>query len=370
MTRAFVHLDRLSKRYGAIVAVSKLSLEVARGEALTLLGPSGCGKTTTLRMIAGLETPDQGEISFDGVPVVSVAQRIDLPPERRNIGMVFQSYAIWPHMTVAQNVAFPLKVRGLPATEVRERVRAALSMIGLAGLEDRPATRLSGGQQQRVALARALIHEPGLILLDEPLSNLDVKLREQMRVEIKLLQRRLGLTLIYVTHDQTEALGLSDRIALMNRGRIEQIGSPRALYELPETEFVRDFLGKSVTLSGRVRGVANGVVAVELAYGERPVIDCKASSLRSRARARGGNLRPARIGPGRRCAGTRGRRHDRGDRRGRALSGRALGMRGQDRRGGRPGLCRARPRDCAWRPDRARGRVRHGANLAEMKGRR
>jgi len=276
LDQAFVRLDRLNKRYGGIAAVSDLSLEAARGEALTILGPSGCGKTTTLRMIAGLETPDEGAIAFDGVPVVSIAQRINLPPERRNIGMVFQSYAIWPHMSVAENVAFPLRVRGVPSSEIGERVRRALAMIGLPGLEDRPATRLSGGQQQRVALARALIHEPALVLLDEPLSNLDLKLREQMRVELKLLQRRLGLTLIYVTHDQTEALGLSDRIALMNRGRIEQIGSPRALYERPETQFVRDFLGKSVTLSGRVRGVANGTVAVELAGGAGPVIDCVA----------------------------------------------------------------------------------------------
>jgi ABC-type Fe3+/spermidine/putrescine transport system ATPase subunit len=276
--RAFVRLDRLSKRYGPVVAVSNLSLDAARGEALTLLGPSGCGKTTTLRMIAGLETPDEGVIAFDGVPVLSTAERINLPPERRNIGMVFQSYAIWPHMSVAQNVAFPLKVRGLPSAKVIERVRAALAMIGLEGLEDRPATRLSGGQQQRVALARALIHEPALVLLDEPLSNLDVKLREQMRVELKLLQRQLGLTLIYVTHDQTEALGLSDRIAVMNRGHVEQIGTPQALYERPETPFVRDFLGKSVTLSGRVREIANGVVAVELACNDGPVIDCSAAT--------------------------------------------------------------------------------------------
>ncbi|HXQ50595.1 MAG TPA: ABC transporter ATP-binding protein [Stellaceae bacterium] len=272
----FVRLDRLSKRFGAVAAVTDLSLEVAKGEALTLLGPSGCGKTTILRMIAGLETPDTGSIAFDGVKVVSVAEGINLPPERRRIGMVFQSYAIWPHMSVAENVAFPLKVRHVPAPELRERVRAALAMIGLSGLEDRPATRLSGGQQQRVALARALIHEPALLLLDEPLSNLDVKLREQMRVELKLLQVRLGLTLVYVTHDQTEALSLSDRIAVMDRGRIEQIGSPRLLYERPETPFVRDFLGKSVTLSGRVRGVTNGKVAVELACGAGAAIECQA----------------------------------------------------------------------------------------------
>ncbi len=276
MPQDFVRLDRLSKRFGPLTAVEDLSLAIGKGEALTLLGPSGCGKTTTLRMIAGLETPNTGTISFDGVPVLSTADGINLPPERRKIGMVFQSYAIWPHMTVAQNVAFPLKVRRVSAAEIQTRVAATLAMMGLAGLEDRPATRLSGGQQQRVALARALIHEPALLLLDEPLSNLDVKLREQMRVELKLLQARLGLTLIYVTHDQTEALSLSDRIALLNRGRIEQIGSPRALYEHPETPFVRDFLGKSVTLSGCIRGIANGRVAIELACAGGSVIDCQA----------------------------------------------------------------------------------------------
>ena len=274
MPQAFVQLDRLSKSYGPVPAVTDLSIEIAKGEALTLLGPSGCGKTTTLRMVAGLEKPDAGAIRFDGKPVVSIADGINLPPEKRNIGMVFQSYAIWPHMTVAQNVAFPLKVRRLDAATIRARVRAALAMIGLGGLEDRPATRLSGGQQQRVALARALIHEPALLLLDEPLSNLDVKLREQMRIELKLLQARLGLTLIYVTHDQSEALSLSDRIAVLNRGRIEQIGSPRLLYENPATPFVRDFLGKSVTLPGRVKSLAAGRAAIELAGEGNTVIDC------------------------------------------------------------------------------------------------
>jgi len=264
LSQAFVQLDRLNKNYGPVPAVTDLSLDIAQGEALTLLGPSGCGKTTTLRMVAGLEKPDAGAIRFGGKPVVSIADRINLPPEKRNIGMVFQSYAIWPHMTVAQNVGFPLKVRRVDAATIRERVRKALAMIGLGGLEDRPATRLSGGQQQRVALARALIHEPALLLLDEPLSNLDVKLREQMRVELKLLQARLGLTLIYVTHDQSEALSLSDRIVVLNRGRIEQIGSPRVLYEQPATPFVRDFLGKSVTLPGRVKSIAAGRAAVEL----------------------------------------------------------------------------------------------------------
>jgi ABC-type Fe3+/spermidine/putrescine transport system ATPase subunit len=274
LAQAFIQLDRLSKSYGPVPAVSDLSLEIAKGEALTLLGPSGCGKTTTLRMVAGLETPNSGAITFAGRPVVSVADGINLPPEKRNIGMVFQSYAIWPHMTVAQNVAFPLKVRHVDSATIRERVRAALAMIGLAGLEDRPATRLSGGQQQRVALARALIHEPALLLLDEPLSNLDVKLREQMRIEIKLLQARLNLTLIYVTHDQSEALGLSDRIVVLNHGRIEQIGAPRALYERPATPFVRDFLGKSITLPGRVKTIAAGRAAVELASNIGTMIDC------------------------------------------------------------------------------------------------
>jgi ABC-type Fe3+/spermidine/putrescine transport system ATPase subunit len=274
LPQAFVQLDRLSKSYGPVLAVTDLSIEIAKGESLTLLGPSGCGKTSTLRMVAGLEKPDAGAIRFDGKPVVSVADRINLPPEKRNIGMVFQSYAIWPHMTVAQNVAFPLKVRRVDSATIHTRVRAALTMIGLGGLEDRPATRLSGGQQQRVALARALIHEPALLLLDEPLSNLDVKLREQMRVELKLLQARLGLTLIYVTHDQSEALSLSDRIAVLNRGHIEQVGAPRALYEQPATPFVRDFLGKSVTLPGRVKSLAAGRAAIELIGESSALIDC------------------------------------------------------------------------------------------------
>jgi ABC-type Fe3+/spermidine/putrescine transport system ATPase subunit len=190
-----------------------------------------------------------------------------LPPEQRNIGMVFQSYAIWPHMTVAENVGFALRLRKVAAAERRERVKKALDLIGLPGFEDRPASRLSGGQQQRVALARALIYEPGLLLLDEPLSNLDAKLREQMQMELRLLQERLGLTVVYVTHDQTEALSMSDRIAVMNLGNIEQLDGPRALYERPSTAFVRDFLGKSVILSGKVRDVQAGRIGVVLGGG-------------------------------------------------------------------------------------------------------
>jgi iron(III) transport system ATP-binding protein len=218
--------------------------------------------------------PDAGRIEIDGNLVYDATRGLNLPPERRNIGMVFQSYAIWPHMTVAQNVGFPLSVRRTPSAQIAERVRKALATVGLGGFEDRPATQLSGGQQQRVALARALIHEPAVLLLDEPLSNLDVKLREQMRMELKLLQHRLSLTFINVTHDQVEALSVSDRIAIMNEGRIEQVGHPRDLYERPNTPFVRDFLGKSATLSGRVRQVTNGTAGIELACHPGALLDC------------------------------------------------------------------------------------------------
>jgi ABC-type Fe3+/spermidine/putrescine transport system ATPase subunit len=276
--QGFISLDRLTKRFGTTAAVAELSLAVAKGESVTLLGPSGCGKTTTLRMVAGLETPNAGHIEIDGTVVYDARSGLNLPPERRNIGMVFQSYAIWPHMTVAQNVGFPLAVRRVPSIEIGERVRKALATVGLGGFEERPATQLSGGQQQRVALARALIHEPAVLLLDEPLSNLDVKLREQMRIELKLLQHRLGLTFINVTHDQVEALSVSDRIAIMNNGHIEQVGSPRDLYERPDTPFVRDFLGKSATLSGRVRQLANGTAGIELACHPGALLDCPITS--------------------------------------------------------------------------------------------
>ena len=280
MDQPFLRLDGVSKRFGGTIAVADLSLTIARGEAVTLLGPSGCGKTTILRMIAGLETPDTGAIEIGGATVYARAARLNLPPEKRNIGMVFQNYAIWPHLTVGENVGFPLRVRRLPAAAVRTRVAQALAMVGLEGLEDRPATRLSGGQQQRVALARGLIHEPALLLLDEPLSNLDAKLREQMRLELKLLQQRLGLTLLYVTHDQSEALGLSDRIVLMQAGRVEQVGGPRELYEQPRTQFVRDFLGKSVLLRGEIAGREADRVAVRLA-GSDSLLRCFAAADRA-----------------------------------------------------------------------------------------
>lgn len=277
--RPHVVLRDVNKRFkgNAAVAVDGLTLDVFKGESLTLLGPSGCGKTTTLRMIAGLETPDSGMIQIGETIVSDPKNGRNDPPERRNLGMVFQSYAIWPHMTVGQNVGFPLQTRGIGRSDVRKRVDMALETVGLHGLADRPATKLSGGQQQRVAFARALVHEPEVLLLDEPLSNLDVKLREQMQIELQILQARLGWTVINVTHDQTEALGVSNRIAILNEGRIEQIGAPRELYEQPATRFVRDFLGKSVSLEGTVKHAARGRIGVTLHCEPDSVWDCKAT---------------------------------------------------------------------------------------------
>jgi ABC-type Fe3+/spermidine/putrescine transport system ATPase subunit len=252
-----VRLAGLWKTYpgNAHAAVKDLSLDVHDGEIVTLLGPSGCGKTTTLRMVAGLEVPDAGDIFFADRPVVISARRFCLPPDKRNVGMVFQSYAIWPHMTVAENVAFPLKAHRFQRKEIRERVRRALELVGMGGFEERPGPLLSGGQQQRVALARALVTEPRVLLLDEPFSNLDAKLREQMRISVKLLQRRLNIALLFVTHDQIEALSLSNRIALMNFGAVQQQGSPRLLYEKPVNEFVRDFVGKTLLFKGKVQTI-------------------------------------------------------------------------------------------------------------------
>jgi len=263
-----VSLRGLWKTYagGASPAVKDLSLDVLDGEILTLLGPSGCGKTTTLRMVAGLETPDAGDIFFGEQAVVMSSRQISLPPNKRNVGMVFQSYAIWPHMTVAENVAFPLKARRFPKQGIKERVSRALSLVGLAGFEDRPGPLLSGGQQQRVAFARALVTEPRVLLLDEPFSNLDAKLREQMRISVKLLQKRLNIAMLFVTHDQIEALSLSNRIALMNFGVVQQQGDPRLLYEEPVNEFVRDFVGRTLLFKGRVQtSNPSGQMAIALA---------------------------------------------------------------------------------------------------------
>jgi iron(III) transport system ATP-binding protein len=246
--------------------VKDLSLEVHKGEILTLLGPSGCGKTTTLRMVAGLEVPDAGDIFFGDRAVIMSSRRLFLPPDKRNVGMVFQSYAIWPHMTVQQNVAFPLQARGFPRNEIKQRVARALELVGLSGFEDRPGPLLSGGQQQRVAFARALVTEPDVLLLDEPFSNLDAKLREQMRIGVKLLQRRLKITMLFVTHDQIEALSLSNRIALMNFGVVQQQGDPRLLYEKPVNEFVRDFVGRTLLFKGKVQtSNSSGQIAIAVA---------------------------------------------------------------------------------------------------------
>jgi iron(III) transport system ATP-binding protein len=244
-------------------AVKGLTLDVRDGEIMTLLGPSGCGKSTTLRMVAGLENPDQGSIFFGSKPVVVTDQNILVRPDRRGVGMVFQSYAIWPHMTVGQNVAFPLRSQKYPRSEIKERVSKALELVGMGGYEKRGGPLLSGGQQQRVALARALVTEPRVLLLDEPFSNLDAKLREQMRIEVKELQQRLKIAVLFVTHDQEEALSLSDRIALMQGGVIMQEGGPRDLYERPENAFVRDFLGTTLLLAGTVdQAMADGQASV------------------------------------------------------------------------------------------------------------
>ena len=250
---ATVSLTGLTKRFTDTAAVHDLNLEIGDGEFVSLLGPSGCGKTTTLRLVAGLEEPDKGEIFLNGIPIASPKRGIFLPPDRRQMGMVFQSYAIWPHLTVFENVAFPLRVRREPAPVIRKRVLETLELVGLQGLAERGATELSGGQQQRVALARALAYAPAILLLDEPLSNLDAKLREQMRFELRSLQRRLNLSVLYVTHDQGEAMAMSDRIAVVQRGRLEQVGAAAELYETPASSFVGDFLGRTVTLRGTVQ---------------------------------------------------------------------------------------------------------------------
>ena len=254
---------------GAVVkAAQDVSFEVPEGKLFTLLGPSGCGKTTTLRSIAGLERPIAGEIEVDGRAVYSAAKGIFVAPNRRNFGMVFQSYAIWPHMNVFQNAAFPLQVRRLRRKEVRERVMRVLEAVALADLAERDATKLSGGQQQRLALARALVMEPRLLLLDEPLSNLDAKLRDRMRSELKRLQREFSLTTVYVTHDQSEALALSHEIAVMNAGRVVQVGTPRQIYEQPHDRFVADFVGTTNFIGGTVAALVDGRCTVATPMGE------------------------------------------------------------------------------------------------------
>jgi iron(III) transport system ATP-binding protein len=259
-------IQGLGKAYGpGAFGIQDVTLEVAPGEFFTLLGPSGCGKTTTLRSIAGLETPDTGTIRIGGDVVFGPG--VNVPVNRRHFAMVFQSYAIWPHMTVAGNVAFPLEAAGLPGREIVPRVRRALEMVGLAEFADRPAPMLSGGQQQRVALARAFVREAPLILLDEPLSNLDARLRDQMRVELRDLQRRVGTTAIYVTHDQEEAMVLSDRVAVMEAGRVAEVAAPRDLYMRPRTAFAARFVGQAELWPVTVRSVSDGQALLSAPFG-------------------------------------------------------------------------------------------------------
>ncbi len=259
-----IELAGVTKSFGGPRAVDELSLQVAEGELLVLLGPSGCGKTTSMRSIAGLETPDAGSIAVGGRMVFDAYRRIDVPANRRNVGLVFQSYAIWPHLTVFDNVAFPLRVRHLPRAEMKRRVHEILALFDLDGLADRGASRLSGGQMQRVALARSVVMEPRALLLDEPLSNLDAKLRDRLRIELRLIQQQLGITSIYVTHDQTEALALADRVAVMRGGKIVQLDTPVAVYSRPRTRFVADFVGDSNLLAATVVGAERDRVRVRL----------------------------------------------------------------------------------------------------------
>lgn len=256
LTVRALNTEYKTARGPAVKAAQDVTFDVPAGKFFTLLGPSGCGKTTTLRSIAGLERPISGEIAVNGRVVFSSQGKIFIPPNQRNFGMVFQSYAIWPHMSVFANAAFPLQMRkDKPSRrEIREKVMRVLTAVALDQYADRDATKLSGGQQQRLALARALVMEPELLLLDEPLSNLDAKLRERMRFELKRIQREVGLTTIYVTHDQGEALALSHEVAVMNEGRIVQVGSPREIYEHPRTRFVADFIGTTNFISGTVLG--------------------------------------------------------------------------------------------------------------------
>jgi ABC-type Fe3+/spermidine/putrescine transport system ATPase subunit len=265
---AFIEIQRLFKRFKNVVAINHIQLEVNKGEMLTLLGPSGCGKTTTLRCIAGLERPDDGDIVIDGKPMLS---RGFVQPSKRGIGMVFQNYAVWPHMKVLNNVTYGLKLQKISRQEIHEKAQQVLGLVGLDGLEDRYPAQLSGGQQQRVALARALVGNPKVLLLDEPLSNLDAKLREELRFEIKSLVRRMGITSVYVTHDQAEAMVISDRIAVMDSGNVVQIGNAQEIYQKPANRFVADFIGTMNFMSGKVIEILsnNNEVNVRTEFSEK-----------------------------------------------------------------------------------------------------
>ncbi len=261
MSQSDIRFENVSKAYGTLRVVNDLDLNIDQGEFLSLLGPSGSGKTTILMMLAGFEAPSGGTISVGG-------RRVDhLPPHKRNMGVVFQNYALFPHMSVAANVAFPLEMRGVARAQIEEKVNRALDMVQLGAMKDRRPAQLSGGQQQRVALARALVFEPSVVLMDEPLGALDKQLREQMQLDIRALHKRLGLTIVFVTHDQSEALTMSDRIAVFNRGRIEQIGSPREIYDRPRSRFVAEFIGETNLVEGTLTGIGEGGATVTLEGG-------------------------------------------------------------------------------------------------------
>jgi putative spermidine/putrescine transport system ATP-binding protein/mannopine transport system ATP-binding protein len=276
-----VAVDRVVKRFGAVTAVDHVSLDIAPGSFVALLGPSGSGKTTILLMVAGFEFPDAGRVLLGGEDVTELA------PFRRNLGMVFQRYTLFPHMSVLENIAFPLKMRGVGRAEREARARRALETVRLGGYGDRRPSQLSGGQQQRIAVARAIVYEPRVLLMDEPLSALDKNLREEMQLEVKHLQRELGITVVFVTHDQTEALTMADRIAVLDHGRLQQIGAPKALYERPETPFVAGFIGETNFIAGTAKaGAAEGTTAAIELDGGIEVRAVAASALATGARVR------------------------------------------------------------------------------------
>ncbi|WP_105985364.1 MULTISPECIES: ABC transporter ATP-binding protein [unclassified Brucella] len=261
MTDYRIRFENISKSYGDFKVIDGLNLDIERGEFVSLLGPSGSGKTTLLMMLAGFENPSSGTIHVDGKSINSV------PSYKRNMGVVFQNYALFPHMTVAENIAFPLQMRGVGKAQAAEKVARVLDMVQLSAMSERKPSQLSGGQQQRVALARALVFEPHVVLMDEPLGALDKQLREQMQLDIRALHNRLGLTIVFVTHDQSEALTMSDRIAVFNKGKIEQIGSPRAIYDEPQTRFVAEFIGETNLAEGTVESVEGSRILIRLKDG-------------------------------------------------------------------------------------------------------
>lgn len=288
---AFIEIRNLFKKFNQVIAVNNVNLDIQKGEILTLLGPSGCGKTTTLRCIAGLEKPDAGDVIIDGKPMFSQGF---IPPAKREIGMVFQNYAVWPHMRVFDNIAYGLKLQKLPTATIKEKVGEILASVDLAGLGDRYPGQLSGGQQQRVALARALVRNPKVLLLDEPLSNLDAKLREKMRFEIKSLVRRMHITTVYVTHDQAEAMVISDRIAVMDKGNIVQVGSPEEIYKRPASRFVADFIGTTNFIPGEVAEILpdRGLVYMRTEFKQKllcRILDSTMATLQQKVQA---SIRP------------------------------------------------------------------------------